>query len=319
MGIGISGPDYSQITVKGIIGSFYDTLEQELAGSWASLLGVTIPSNQSIETYRWLGLPPQMRQWLNARVAKGLPIRSFTIENAEYESTLRVDRNELKFDKTGQLMLRIGEHAQRAAQHWEKLVTDLIEADGLCWDGQNFFDTDHSMGGDNASTYKNELTSSEVPALNVASATAPTATEMEAVLIGLAQHFYTYKDNAGEPYNQGAKSFVVMVNPNMMGATMAALRVLLGSAGASNQLLVQDFSIKALVNPRMTSTDQVFMFRTDAKMKPFILQDAVSPTVEFLGEGSDTAFLENAYLFGVRATRAAGYGQWAHAIKATLS
>ena len=69
------------------------------------------------------------------------------------------------------------------------------------------------------------------------------------------------------------------------------------------------------VNPRMTTTDVVYLFRTDGRMKPFILQDAVAPTVDFLGEGSDRAFLTNQYLFGVRAVRAAGYGQWAYALK----
>lgn len=319
MAIGISGPDYSLITVKGIIGSFYDTVEQELAGSWASELGVAIDSTQSIETYRWLGLPPQLRQWLTGRLVKGLPIKGHTIENQEYEATLGVDRNEMRFDKTGQLQLRISELAAMAARHWEKLLTDLIELDGLCYDGQNFFDTDHTMGGENSSTYKNELTSSEIPALNVSSATAPTAAEMESILIGLVQHFYSFKDNSNEPYNGGARKFVVMVNPAMMGATTAALRIILGSGGASNQLLVQDFSIRCLPNPRLTSTDVIYMFRTDGRMKPFILQNAIPLTMDFLGEGSDTAFMRNQYLFGARATRAVGYGQWAYALKATLS
>lgn len=319
MAIGISGPDYSQVTVKGLIGTFYDAMEKDYAGSWASTVGVTIPSTQSIETYRWLGLPPQMREWLNSRLIKGLPIKSYTIENKEYESTLGVDRNEFRFDKTGQLALRFAEHAERPAQHWEKILTELIETDGLCYDGQNFFDTDHTMGGENTSTYKNELTSSEVASLNVTTAANPTANEMEAVIRDTVQYFYTYKDNSNEPYNQGARSFVVMVNPNMMGATVAAIRRILGEGGTSNTLLVQDFSIKCLVNARLTSTDVVYFFRTDGRMKPFILQDAIPPTVDFLGEGSDTAFMKNQYLFGVRATRNVGYGQWAYAIKATLS
>jgi phage major head subunit gpT-like protein len=321
MGIGLSGPDYSQITVKGLIGSFYDRVEAEMAGSWASALGVLIPSNQSIETYRWLGLPPQMREWINARQVKGMPIKSFQIENKEYEATLGVDRNEMRFDKTGQLQIRFAEQAQRAAQHWEKITTELIETDGLCYDGQNFFDTDHVMGGENASTYKNELTNSEVAALNVATATAPTPDEMKQIIIGMISYQYTFKDNAGEPYNSGARQFALMVNPNMWGSAIAAVRAdrLDASGGNDNVLKTQDFTCRVIVNPRLTSTDVVYMFRTDGVMKPFILQDAIPPTMEFLGEGSDEAFKFNRYLFGVRATRAAGYGQWAHALKGTLS
>lgn len=321
MAIGISGPDYSLVTVKGLMGGFYDRLEAEMAGSWATQIGVVIPSNQSIETYRWLGLPPQLRQWINARHVKALPIRSFTIENQEYEATLGVDRNELKFDKTGQLNVRFAELAQRAAQHWEKITTDLIEADGLCWDGQNFFDTDHSMGGDSTSTFKNELTSSEVGALNTTSATVPTADEMKAIIIGMVSYQYTFKDSQGEPYNSGARQFTLMTNPTMWGAALAAIRAdrLDASGGNDNVLKTQDFSVKVVVNPRLTSTDVVYMFRTDGAMKPFILQDAVAPTMDFLGEGSDRTFMLNQYLFGVRATRAAGYGQWAYALKGTLS
>lgn len=321
MGIGLAGPDYSLITVKGLIGGFYDRVEAEMANSWASRIGVSIPSNQSIETYRWLGLPPQMREWLNSRLVKGLPVKSFQIENKKYEVALGVDKDDLRFDKTGQLNVRFAEEAAVAAKHWEKLVTELIEADGLCYDGQNFFDTDHTMGGENASTYKNELTSSEVAALNVSSATAPTADEMKSIIIGMVQHFYTFKDNSNEPYNGAARSFSLMVNPAMWGAAIAAVRAnrLDSSGGNDNVLLTQDFKVDVIPNPRLTSTDVVYMFRNDGAMKPFILQEAIPLTMDFLGEGSDRAFFTNQYVFGAQATRAAGYGQWAYALKGTLS
>lgn len=321
MGIGLSGPDYSLITVKGLIGGFYDRVDAEMAGSWATQVGVVIPSNQSIETYRWLGLPPQLRQWLNSRLVKGMPIRSFTIENQKYEATLGVDKDDLRFDKTGQLNIRFAELANRAAAHWEKLLTELIETDGLCWDGQNFFDTDHSMGGDNASTYKNELTSSEVGALNVTTAAAPTADEMKAIIIGMISYQYGFKDNASEPYNASARSFTLMVNPTMWGPALAAIRAdrLDSSGGNDNILKTQDFKCSVVVNPRLTSTDVVYMFRNDGAMKPFILQDAIPVTMDFLGEGSDRTFMTNQVCFGVQATRAAGYGQWAYALKGTLS
>lgn len=319
MAIGRSGPDYSLLTVKGLMGGFYDAMDS--GSTWATRVGVVIPSNQSIETYRWLGLPPQMRQWLNARQVKGLPIRSHTIENQEYEATLGVDRNDMRFDKTGQLGIRFAELGQRTLSHWEKISTDLIELDGLCYDGQNFFDTDHSMGGDNTSTYNNDLTSTEVAALNVTTAAAPTAAEMKDIIIGMVSYQYTYKDNANEPYNASARKFILMVNPTMWGAAIAAVRAdFLGTLGGDNNTLkTQDFSVDIVVNPRLTTTDVVYLFRTDGAMKSLILQDAIPPTMEFLGEGTDEAFKFNRYLFGVRATRAAGYGQWAYALKGTLS
>jgi phage major head subunit gpT-like protein len=313
MAIGRSGPDYSQLTVKGLIGGFYDRVEAEMGGSWAQQIGVKIDSNQSIETYRWLGLPPQLREWINSRLVRGMPIREYTLENKKFEATIGVDKDDLRFDKTGQLNIRFAELAQ--------LVTELIETDGVCYDGQNFFDTDHTMGGENASTYKNELTNSEVSALNVTTAAAPTADEMKSIIIGLISYQYGFKDNFSEPYNSGARRFALMVNQNMWGAAMAAVRAdrLDSSGGNDNVLKTQDFSCSVIVNPRLTSTDVVYLFRLDGAMKPFILQEAIPLTMDFLGEGSDRTFMTNQVMFGAQATRAAGYGQWAYALKGTLS
>ncbi len=321
MALGRAGADYNLITVKGLIGGFYDRVEAEMAGSWANQIGVKIDSNQSIETYRWLGLPPQLREWVGSRLKKGLPVRGYTLENKKFEATLNVDKDDLRFDKTGQLNIRFAELAKRATAHWEKLVTELIETDGLCFDGQNFFDLDHTMGGENTSTYKNELTSSEVSALGVTTAAAPTADEMKAIIIGMIGHQYTFKDNFSEPYNSEARKFAIMVNPAMWGPAIAAVRAdrLDSSGGNDNILKTQDFSCSVIVNPRLTSTDVVYLFRLDGAMKPFILQEAIPLTMDVLAEGSDNAFMHNEYLFGAQATRAAGYGQWAYALKGTLS
>lgn len=324
MTVGRAGPDYSALTVKGIIGSYYKSLEDELAGSWASKVGVFVDSNQETESYKWLGHAPQLREWLNARMIKGTPVRAHTITNATYEATLGVDVEDFHFDKTGQLKIRVAELAKRGAQHWEKLVSALIEANGICYDSQNFFDTDHSMGGDNSTAYSNALTNSDIAALNVATAAAATAEEWKEIIIRLAQYFYTYKDNANEPYNGGARAFALMVSAAQWGNALAAVRSdRLGSAttngGNTNAMQTQDFKVEVICNPRLTSDTVAYMFRTDSAMKPFILQEAVPPEMSFLGEGSDEHFKFNRYLFGVKAVRAAGLGEWAHAIKATLS
>jgi phage major head subunit gpT-like protein len=282
-----------------------------------------IPSNQETETYKWLGHTPQLREWLNARHLRGTPVRSHTITNTTYEATLGIDIEDFRLDKTGQINVRIAELATRMAQHWQKLLTDLIVADGLCWDGQNFFDTDHNVGGDYTTSQTNEVSTTEVPPLNVSTAAAPTSAEMKEIIIGLVQHFHTFKDNAGEPYNGGARNFALMVPVNMFGAAIGAVRAdRLGAVatvgGDSNTLKTQDFSVEVIPNPRLTTTTVAYMFRTDSPMKPFILQD-VSSEMDFLGPGSDLAFTKNQYAFGVKAVRAAGYGEWAHAIKATLS
>src|ERR1051325_2608810 len=71
-----------------------------------------------------------------------------TIVNKTWESTIRIDADEQRRDKTGQIMVRVNELARRVATHPNKLLSTLISsgASSACYDGQYFFDTDHSEG-----------------------------------------------------------------------------------------------------------------------------------------------------------------------------
>ncbi len=61
------------------------------------------------------------------------------------------------------------------------------------------------------------------------------------------------------------------------------------------------------------------MFRMDTEMKSFILQDETGPEVEVLGPNSEEAFKNRRLVWGVYASRRAGYGEPLHSAKFTLS
>jgi phage major head subunit gpT-like protein len=311
---------------RAIIGTFYETLEQAIGSSWLMRLAMEFTSDQESETYKWLGQSPAMREWIGGRQPKGLRENGLTIVNKTFEATLNVLVDDLRRDKTGQILLRIREMADRVAAHPMSLISTLINngasaTNGLAYDGQYFFDTDHSEGA--SGTLKNALTSSEVGALNVSAPTAPTANEMADCILGVLAYFYTYKDDQGEPLNELAKSFVVMVAPAMWGAAQAAVSANLlntGSGGRDNPLLkMPGISIDVVPNARLTATDKFYMFRTDGRAKPFILQNEEPVSVSAVAEGSEHEFLNNEHLYGVKAIRNVGYGLWQHAIQATLS
>jgi phage major head subunit gpT-like protein len=206
------------------------------------------------------------------------------------------------------------------------LISTLINngggsTNGLAYDGQYFFDTDHAEGA--SGSLKNALTSSEVGALNVSSATAPTADEMANCILGVLSYFFTYKDNQGEPINEMAKQFVVMVTPTMWGAAQAAVSSNLlntGSGGRDNPLLkMPGISIDVVPNARISATDKFYMFRTDGRAKPFILQNEKPVSMSAVAEGSEHEFKNREHLYGVDAIRNVGYGMWQQAIQATLS
>ena len=328
--MGKSGPDYSLIVVKGIIGSYYKTVEESLDASWVpEVMWLNPDSNQETETYRWLGQTPMMKVWSGGRQTRGLPINAKQITNETYEATLRVDIEDFRFDKTGQLAVRLAELGAKAAQHWEKLLTTEITADNLCYDGENFYDTDHPAADGsttNTATYKNELTNGEVGALDVSSTSAVTRDEMADIIIGLTQYQFSFLDGEGDPFNGAARRFGVMVPTTMLGSTVGAIFDRLTNSGSSGTLATslkrfKGFEWLPMPNPRLdaTSTTVLYLHRLDTMQKPYIGQQPVPPELSFLGEGSDTAFKENAYLIGVKSVRAVGNGQWAHSLKATVS
>lgn len=310
---------YQLLDDKNIRSEFFKAYSVEEAGTWARKIGMLLGSDGAEELYRWLGGSPLMREWVGGRLEKGMGDEVFRIRNKSFEATLVALTDDMRRDKTGQLKIRIQELAARAAVHWEKILTDLIltAETALCYDGQAFFDTDHVSG--DSGTQNNDLTLTQVPAADVVLKTAPTAEEMVDIILEIIQHMYGFKDDVGEPINQNAKAFQVMVPTTFMAATLKALSAQFLSNGITNPLLASNFKIEALVNPRLTWTDKFAMFRSDARMKPFILQEEYGIKTGHLGAGSDEEFKNKRHLWGIETSRNVGFGVWQGSALVTLS
>lgn len=129
----------------------FNTSFQLGLGSYTSMVAVLatiINSTSSEETYGWLGDIPKLREWIGDRQIKGLSAKGYTIKNRKFESTIEVPRDDIEDDKLGLYGPRIQMLGQSAAQHPDEVLFELINAafTTLCFDGQNFFDTDHPVG-----------------------------------------------------------------------------------------------------------------------------------------------------------------------------
>lgn len=310
---------------RAIIGRFFTRLQQYTAQSWIDSVSVLFNSDQESETYKWLGMVPAMREWLGGRQAKGWRENGITIANKTFEATLEVLVDWLRRDKTGQLEIRIAELAQRAVSHWGSLLSTLIangtgSTSGLCYDGQYFFDDDHSEGS--SGTQKNLLTATEVAALGVATETKPTATEAIDAILGVIAYMLTYKDDQGEPMNSEARQFKVMTAPVLWAPLTKAIFGTTDSAAASNvirELEKDGFQVTLAANPRLTYTTQFVVFRTDAPAKALIRQEEEPISMAAKAEGSEFEFDNNAHQYGIKAIRNVGYGYWQYAAHATMS
>jgi phage major head subunit gpT-like protein len=316
----------SGLSSRAIIGKFFAALEQLTGVSWLDAISMYFKSDQESETYKWLGQSPAMREWVGGRVAKGFRENGLTIINKKYESTLEVQVDDMRRDKTGQLDIRINEQATRALSHWIKLLSTLIangtgSTSGLCYDGQYFFDNDHSEG--DSGTQTNLLTASDVAALAVTDATAPTAIEVAKAVLGIIAHMLTIKDDVGEPMNELAKNFLVMTSPVVWQHIAGGIYSPSVGFGETNPIInitsKEGFNVQLAANARLTYTTQLVVFRTDAPAKSLIRQEEEGITMKVLGEGSDYEFDNDAHKYGIKAIRNVGYGYWQYAAHATLS
>jgi len=301
------------ITSRAVIGSFYAALDQADAG-WVNDLSFKVQSNQASEQYAWLGMAPAMREWLGGRAATDLREFSYSLANKEHEATLEVTVPELRRDKTGQLNVRIGELADRVMSYPAKLLSTLIEAgeSTTCYDGAYFFDTAHAEGS--SGTQDNDITYA------AATGTTPTVDEMRTAIINSIKQILGFKDDRGEPMNENARTFAVMVPLTYWQQAIEAVTLPTVSAGGANVIPnLPGFNIRVLPNVRLSWTTKMATFRTDGRVKPFILQEEMPISMKAVAEGSELEFNENKHRYGVDWSGNVGYGYWQHACLTTFT
>ncbi len=309
----------SALSSRAIIGEFYNRLSEDPGIEWVNATSMFFLSDQASETYEQLGQVPTMQPWVGGRKSKALTVLgNITLTNVEYESTLDVLVAEIRRDKTGQVQVRLNEQVTRAQSHWAGLLTTLVETGTTTegQDGQNFFDTDHTEGN-NTTNQDNDLTT------NITTPSSPTAVEMETAILSMVSAALGYLDNENQPMNENATEFTVMVPPNHMGAALAAITAPLitdSSGSKTNVLAAGNFRLKLVVNPRLTSTDIFYVFRTDGMgTKAFIRQEEVPLTIDKQAEGSGVEFNDKKHQYGISTSRAVGFGMWQHAVIQTFT
>lgn len=110
-------------------------------------IATTVPSTTKENKYGWLGKLPDMREWIGERAIHGIAEHDYSIKNVSYELTIGVDRDDIDDDNLGvyaPLMRSMGESV--AAQPDMLCFGALKDGfTGTCYDGQNYFDTDHPV------------------------------------------------------------------------------------------------------------------------------------------------------------------------------
>lgn len=264
------------------------------------------PSNSKSNTYGWMAKLPKMREWLGERVVHRLSGRGFEIENKKFELTLAVSRDDFDDDNLGiytPVAAAIGEEARK---HPDDLLVDLMNnghlATATCFDGQNFFDTDHPVNMDDSgsATQSNYRTSMTLSDTNFFA--------MRAAMAG-------FLGDNGRPL--GIQGMTLVVPPALEKValeTVAAATVSTGGTNVAYQLA------KVVVIPELggdTTKDKTWYLLDTRKMiKPFVFQDRRK--TEFVAKfdiGDDNVVMRDEYLWAASGRYNIGYGPWFLAMK----
>lgn len=267
-------------------------------------LATVVESTTDKESYNWLGNAPAMREWTDERVPGALRTHEYEIANRKFEATIEVDRETFEDDRLSQVKPRIEELAVRAAVHPDELLCDLLNTgfSTTCYDGQYFFDSDHSEGDSGAQ--------SNTLATALASASLETAVT---TMMG-------FKDDQGKPL--GVMPDTLLVGPdNFFTAREILNSVSIVVAGgtdvekpAGNPL---SGMLNLLISPHVGS-GKWFVLATKYPVRPLLMQWRIRPEFTAVTNPSDEyVFSTDSFKYGVRSRLGAGFGLWYLAVGST--
>lgn len=135
---------------------FQGAFDKANEGVFWQQIATEVRSNAETEDYGWLTDWPEMREWVGDRVIKELKSRGYQISNRLWEATVGVERIKIEKDNIGIYKNQFEMAGVSAARKPQSLILDLIKNGftSKCYDGQNFFDTDHPIYANHDGTGK---------------------------------------------------------------------------------------------------------------------------------------------------------------------
>ena len=131
--------DALRTTVSLVYRQAYDATQP-----WYTELATEISSSGKSNTYGWIARQTRLRKWLGARVVQNLSEHAYVLENSPFEGTIEIDKHDVEDDNLGiYTAIDIPELALAAKKHPDQLIAALLMSNPKCFDGKNFFASDH--------------------------------------------------------------------------------------------------------------------------------------------------------------------------------
>lgn len=235
------------------------------ADVWHHLLSTRVSSTGSQNDYAWMNDLPGMREWVGARVVHNLAASNYSLVNKHFESTIGVNADHIRDDNLGIYAPISQAHGEACAKHPDELLVNLLENGHAleCFDGQNFFDTDHPVNPKDASfgVYQNYWSSGK----------ALSQANFEFAMNAMA----AFKGEQGKKLRCRGSLLVVPQALEMTGRRILKQKLAIESNSADSAAGVDNLTFgmaDLLVIPELTSDTAWYLLDTRKAIKPFVYQ-----------------------------------------------
>lgn len=262
-----------------------------------------VPSNSRENLYGWMQKLPRMREWLGDRVYHNLAASEYIIRNKKWELSVKVGREDFEDDSYGIYNPVVQDIGQQARMHPDDLIADLLlNGEALLGtDGQNHFDTDHSVNPRRASmgTQSNYFASGK--ALNAANFAI-----VRASMMGL-------KGEDGKPLK--VRPTMLVVPPSLEVTAKEIVQNTLVTQGGTNVL--QGMAKVIVIDDLEAEPDAWYLMDGRRPIKPLVYQKRRATNFVALTALTDERVVHyDEYVWGADCRDNAGYGPWFLSFKA---
>lgn len=122
-------------------------------------IATSVPSSGSSNFYGWLKDLPGIKEWTGDRQLAELGSHGYAIPNKTFEASVKIKREDVEDDQIGKYSVLAESFGRESGLFHDKQLYALLKAgfSTLCYDGQNFFDSDHPLDTTPASTFSNVI------------------------------------------------------------------------------------------------------------------------------------------------------------------
>lgn len=273
-----------------------------VAETWSDGVATTMPSSTREEQYAWLRMIPRLRQWVGERLFNNLVAAKYSLENLRWEDSIEVDIDDVNDDRLG-IYSMSAEMLGRASKKWPDDVMKTVLQNGvsaLAFDGVPFFSTSHPTGAPAGGVYS-----------NLFAGTALSSAAVNTVRAAMR----SYVDESGKSMDVNPRLLVVppqlqVTAEQIANATFTAPVVAVGqNAGSVQQSNVLQGAFKIKVVNELSNEPTVWYMADDSKgIMPLLWQLREAPQLTPVTDPqSYPVFLQNKYLYGVKARGNGGY------------